>query len=118
MTGVIARTFTRRTDPPELRAISTAVLIAGFARSVSARSTGTKILLYMTAHLVSLQGCNHHMFSWARYVLVMASSGARRQRLGRDEALQPPGLRMQFCPVVECEIDDHPTASRHFLPQA
>ena len=28
MTGVIARTFTRRTDPPELRAISTAVLLA------------------------------------------------------------------------------------------
>ena len=55
-----------RTDPPELRAISTAVLIAGFARSVSARSTGTKILLYMTAPLVSLQGCNHDMFSCAR----------------------------------------------------
>lgn len=25
---------------------------------------------------------------------------------------------MQFCPVVEGEVDDHQTASRHFLPEA
>jgi hypothetical protein len=63
ITGVIARTFTSRTEPPDARAISVAVAMAGFARSVSARSTGTRILLYMTAPLVSLQGCDHAMFS-------------------------------------------------------
>ena len=48
----------------------------------------------------------------------MASISGCRQRFGSNEALQPPGLRMQFSPIVECEIDDHQTASGHFLPQA
>src|SRR5215510_6723530 len=66
ITGVIANTLTRRIDPPDVRAISIAVLIAGLARSVSARSTGTKIFLYMTAHLFSLRG--HNMTCFDRHV--------------------------------------------------
>ena len=35
-----------------------------------------------------------------------ASTGRRTQQLRRNEALEPAGLRVQFCPFVEGEIDD------------
>src|SRR5262249_59448791 len=47
MTGVIGITLSRRTVPPDPRATLQAVAIARLARSVSARSTGTRILLNM-----------------------------------------------------------------------
>src|SRR5262249_1582 len=68
ITGVMASTLTRRTNPPDLRAISIAALIAGLARSVSARSTGTRIFLYMTAPLFSLRALQYDTFSEARLV--------------------------------------------------
>ncbi len=63
ITGVIGKTFSSRTEPPEAFAMATAVAIAGLANSVSARSTGTRICLYMTAPLVSLRGRDHGTFS-------------------------------------------------------
>src|SRR4029077_16496042 len=58
ITGVMARTLTRRPAPPDVRTISIAVVMAGLVRSVSARSTGTRTFLYMTAPLISLRGYN------------------------------------------------------------
>src|SRR5659263_120767 len=51
ITGVIGNTLTRRTDPPDERASVIAASMAGLAKSVSARSIGTRICLYMTAPL-------------------------------------------------------------------
>src|SRR5713101_5595556 len=45
ITGVIGNTFMSRTAPPDAFASDTAVSIADLARSVSARSTGTRIFL-------------------------------------------------------------------------
>src|SRR5260370_7133756 len=52
ITGVIGNTFRSRTAPPDALASDTAVSIADLARSVSARSTGTKIFLNIVAPLV------------------------------------------------------------------
>ncbi len=67
ITGVIGSTLTSRTAPPDARAIAHAAAIAGLANSVSARSTGTRTCLYMTAPLPSLfsEG-DHGTFSRAR----------------------------------------------------
>src|SRR5262249_62254763 len=43
--GVVGNTFKSRTEPPDALASDTAVSIADLARSVSARSTGTRIFL-------------------------------------------------------------------------
>src|ERR1700733_4656476 len=55
ITGVIGNTFRRRTEPLQVLDSVAAVAIAGFARSVSARSSGTRIELNICASLFQHQ---------------------------------------------------------------
>ena len=51
MTGVSGSTLISRNVPPDSCAMITAAEIAGLASSVSVRSIGTRMLLYMAASL-------------------------------------------------------------------
>src|SRR5258707_15200105 len=91
--GVIGNTFMSRTAPPDALASDTAVSIADLARSVSARSTGTRIFLNIVPPLV---------------------------RRGRDRArgnvtVKPARALMDTIPFVDREIDHGDRGGPGFL---
>src|SRR5258708_2561946 len=95
MTGVIGNTFMSRTAPPDALASDTAVSIADLARSVSARSTGTRIFLN----------------------IVVPSIRRGRDRARGDVAVKPAGTSRDATPFVDREINRGERGGRNFLPR-
>src|SRR5258708_40051493 len=95
MTGVIGNTFMSRPAPPDALASDTAVSIADLARSVSARSTGTRIFLNIVAPL--------------------ACRGRDRARC--DVAVKPARALMDAAPFVDREVDYGERGGLEFLSQ-
>src|SRR4051812_36997797 len=82
ITGVIGITLSRRTLPFQVCANVAAVAIAGFARSVSARSIGTSIDL----NISPLPRVQYTLRAGRRELSIL---GSKLQKSGSDEADQP-----------------------------
>src|SRR5215470_4073649 len=95
--GVIGRTLRSRTAPRDALASDTAVSIADLARSVSARSTGTKIFLNMQFPPSLVR--------------------RRRDRARRNVTVKPARALMDAIPFVDREIDHGERGGREFLSQ-
>src|SRR5215468_3597877 len=95
ITGVVGNTFKSRTEPPDAFASDTAVSIADLARSVSARSTGTRIFLNIVLPLI----CR------------------RRDRARGDVTVKPARAVVDSTPLFHREIDHRECGGREFLPQ-
>src|SRR5688572_8302871 len=106
---------------PEPWAISTAVLMAGLARTGSAMSTGTRMHLYMA--LLPSVLCHDDTFGqegqWGKRRHCTAPAECRDVRVRRtgaglvrgqseqaraDEAVEPPAMGVQPAPVVERDV--------------
>src|SRR3982074_3467163 len=118
ITGVMGRTLSRRTLPPEAPTSETAVSIAGLASSTSARSIGTRICLNMwrSPKCAPDKSPDYHGTNtgrgWAGRRLPAASIGRSRQRPGHDEALQAARPGMELGPVLDRKVDhDQPARS-------
>src|SRR5580692_10685189 len=105
ITGVVGSTLSSRTDPPDAFASETAVSIAAFARSVSARSTGTRICLNIVLPLRMPPKCLRELIRF------------RRDRARGDVTVEPAGTAVDAAPAVGREIDHRERAGREFLPQ-
>src|ERR1700760_3604680 len=97
--GVAGSTLRSRIVPPEARASDTAVSIADLARSVSARSTGTRIRLNMSPSLLP----NGPLLRF------------RGDGLRGHVAIEPPGLAMKLRPGVDRKIDHRQRCGRKLL---
>src|ERR1700686_4479543 len=91
ITGVIGSTLSRRTVPFQVCDSVAAVAIAGFARSVSARSSGTRMELNICASVLTA--------SLAQFW------HPDRQRSVARSLLQQPGTHEQHqAPAAECHV--------------
>src|SRR5882672_2752148 len=103
ITGVIGNTLRRRTVPLQVCDSVAAVAIAGFARSVSARSSGTRMDLNICA---SVSEANV-----AQNQVLKPSLGDAAQVLGllqqlwADEQCQPSAAERHVVPVVARKVE-------------
>src|SRR5215467_3008438 len=95
ITDVVGNTFNSRTEPPDAVASETAVSIADLARSVSARSTGTRIALNIVLPLIR----------------------RRRNRARSDVTVKPARAVVDAAPLIHREINHRECGCREFLPQ-
>src|ERR1019366_3443665 len=97
ITGVIGSTLTRRTDPPDERASVTAASMAGLAKSVSARSIGTRICLYMTAPLFFAVGVKiMARFQTFCLRMILSENREHRRRQARVPSVRFDPLALQL----------------------
>src|SRR6516162_6157019 len=106
ITGVIGSTLSRRTVPLQVCDSVAAVAIAGFARSVSARSIGTRIDLNICASLSE---------SLAGFCRFRSVAGCLLEQLRADEQHQPSAAECHVGPVVDGEIEYGQSRSRQIL---
>src|SRR5258708_4807121 len=118
ITGVIGSTFNRRTEPPEARESETAVSIADLARSVSARSTGTRIRLNMSLFPFIAESVRRNPVvdpnGWFRRPASVRDCGNPARR---DETIEPAGLPVQLAPGIDRKIDHRQCGGRKLLVQ-
>src|SRR6266436_2605151 len=95
ISGVIGNTLRSRTAPPDALASDTAVSIADLARSVSARSTGTRIFLNIVPPLVR----------------------RGRDRARCDVTVKPARALMDATPSVDREVNHCERSGRELLSQ-
>src|SRR5438105_1908033 len=111
MTGVIGNTFRRRTVPLQVCDSVAAVAIAGLARSVSARSIGTRMDLNICA---SLSGNQSSTNTASASALVTRSL---LQQLWGDEQHQPAATECHVRPVVNRKIEYCETRRRQIVAE-
>src|SRR5580704_5131514 len=99
ITGVIGSTLSSRTAPLQVFDSVAAVAIAGFARSVSARSIGTRIELNICASLSVIKIT--YIDNPARPVQSFEASIGLLQKLGADEAHETSAAECHIGPVVD-----------------
>src|ERR1700761_3065934 len=106
ITGVIGSTFKRRTAPLQVCDSVAAVAIAGLARSVSARSIGTRMELNICASPVSIL---------TRIAALVV--GRLLQQLWTDELHQLPATECHVVPVIGLEVEDDQPRGRQIVQQ-
>src|SRR5258708_24619524 len=104
ITGVIGSTFRRRTAPFQVCDSVAAVAIAGFARSVSERSIGTRMDLYIRGSPDFAQASTN---AKARSV-----AGCLLQELWADKEHQLAAAERHVVPVVGREVEHRQTRGR------
>src|SRR6266550_1851006 len=103
ITGVIGNTFRRRTVPLQVCDSVAAVAIAGFARSVSDRSSGTRMDLNICAsRLGSQPSIKCSSGDEADGLRLLA--GGLLQPLWTDEQHQPSAAKRHVVPVVDRKV--------------
>src|SRR6267142_225665 len=113
ITGVIGNTFKRRTVPLQVCDSVAAVAIAGFARSVSARSSGTRMDLNICASV-----CEANV---AQNEVLKPSLGDAAQVLGllqqlwADEQHQPSATERHVVPVGARKVEYGKPRSRQIV---
>src|SRR4029079_4138241 len=112
ITGVIGNTLRSRTEPFQVCESVAAVAIAGLARSVSARSSGTRMDLNICALHVDFQS---NMF----FRGAVRSSLARclLQQLGGDEQHQPSAPKSHISPVADVEVENGKARGRQIVDE-
>src|SRR5579871_2708255 len=108
ITGVIGRTLSRRTALLQVCDSVAAVAIAGFARSVSARSIGTRIDLNICA---SLEG------SLAEVPRLRLLAQGLLDQLRADEEHQPPAAECHVGPVADSKVEHGKAGGRQIVRQ-
>src|SRR5712675_443381 len=109
ITGVIGNTFRRRTVPLQVRDSVAAVAIAGFARSVSARSSGTRMDLNICASCsieLNMTGQPCPPASIVRRLL---------QQFRAGKAQQCAAAERHLVPVVDREVEDRKAGGRQIV---
>src|SRR5713226_3993395 len=102
ITGVIGNTLRSRTAPCQVCDSVAAVAIAGFARSVSARSIGTRMDLNICASLCEASVAQNEVLATRRRRLL---ARGLLQHLRADEQHQLPAAESHVGPVVDREIE-------------
>src|SRR3954447_1288936 len=115
ITGVIGSTLSRRTAPLQVCDSVAAVAIAGFARSVSARSMGTRMELNICASWSSSQAVLQSSCLAIKQSCNQAGStnrdGGRRvssqpKQLGADEQHQFAAAVGHVAPILDVKVED------------
>src|ERR1700758_741679 len=103
ITGVIGNTFRRRTEPFQVLDSVAAVAIAGFARSVSARSSGTRMELNICASLFSINPTptDGRRQGYASALVV----GTLLQQFRAEKLHQPSAAECHIGPIVDRKIE-------------
>src|SRR6516225_974620 len=124
ITGVSGITLIRRTMPPDCRAISTALAIAGLARSASVKSTGTRICLYIAVALADCWRRRARLRRRGALPLHHATFARRREapskgsaslsfcvldETRRDESNELSAAQRKLAPVFPGKVDHHET---------
>src|SRR5438445_12782180 len=105
ITGVIGNTFRRRTAPLQVCDSVAAVAIAGFARSVPARSIGTR----MDLNISRPPGQTYHRSSgWRRGLSLL-------QKLWADKQHEPSAAECHVVPVVDGEVEHRKSRCRQIV---
>src|ERR1700694_2607729 len=109
ITGVIGITLRRRIMPFQVCDSVAAVAIAGFARSVSARSIGTRMDLNICASV--------SVFRLAQTGAAASASVARNllQQLWADKLHQPSAAECHVGPVVDLKVEYGQTRGRQIV---
>src|SRR5882724_261571 len=116
ITGVIGNTLRRRTVPLQVCDSVAAVAIAGFARSVSARSSGTRMDLNICASVSEANVAQNQVLkpsveTKSRNQVLKQSLGDAAQVLGllqqlwADEQRQPSAAERHVVPVVARKVE-------------
>src|ERR1700682_105216 len=108
ITGVIGNTFRRRTVPLQVCDSVAAVAIAGFARSVSARSSGTRMDLNICASVREANVAQNEVLkpSLETFNQVLAAQVlGLLQQLWADEQHQPSATERHVVPVVARKVE-------------
>src|SRR5271163_4678001 len=113
ITGVIGSTLRSRTDPFQVCDSVAAVAIAGFARSVSARSIGTRIELNICASLSVIKIT--YIDKPARPAQSFQASIGLLQKLGTDEQHETSAAECHIGPIVDREIEDRKARRRQVV---
>src|SRR3979411_1864066 len=100
ITGVIGNTFRRRTVPLQVCDSVAAVAIAGFARSVSARSIGTRMELNICASLSVISLAQIDALA-ARPIRGDSIAGSLLQQFWADEQREFAAAERHVGPVVD-----------------
>src|SRR5580700_176116 len=108
ITGVIGSTFRSRTAPLQVCDRVAAVAIAGFARSVSARSIGTRMDLYICASGCGSQPNIKPGFGDAVALLARGLL----QQLRTDKRHELSAAECHIGPVIHSKIEDRQTRCR------
>src|SRR3981189_2734013 len=101
ITGVIGNTLRSRTDPLQVCDSVAAVAIAGLARSVSAKSIGTRMELNICA---SVAGANKPKIKVAAGGPCLFARGLLQQ-LWADKQHEPSAAECHLGPIVDREIE-------------
>src|ERR1019366_4692437 len=112
ITGVIGSTLRSRTAPLQVCDNVAAVAIAGFARSVSARSIGTRMDLNICASGCGASLAQNQVLATRRRVGLLA--GGLLQQLRTDIQHQSSAAECHIGPVVHSKIEDSKTRCRQF----
>src|SRR6266851_3705493 len=119
ITGVIGNTFRRRTVPLQVRDSVAAVAIAGFARSVSVRSSGTRMDLNICASVCEANVAQNQVLKPS----LEPSLGDAAQVLGllqqlwADEQRQPSATERHVVPVVARKVEHGKPRCRQIVGQ-
>src|SRR5882724_3780335 len=109
ITGVIGNTLSSRTIPFQVCDSVAAVAIAGFARSVSARSSGTRMDLNICA------SCSIEL-NMAAQICPPASIVRRLlQQFRAGEAHQCAATECHLVPVIDREVEDRKARGRQIM---
>src|SRR6187200_464476 len=109
ITGVIGSTLSRRTMPLQVCDNVAAVAIAGFARSVSARSIGTRMDLNICASVFAI--------SLTQKPVPASVAGGLLQQPWTDELRQPSAAECHVGPVVEREVEYRQPRGRQIVAE-
>src|SRR6185312_5752691 len=123
ITGVIGNTLSRRTAPCQVCDSVAAVAIAGFARSVSARSIGTRMDLNICAsqsvtniaHIERRTGPAQSSQNPDRPKILIVQS--LLQQFRADEQHEPSAAECHIGPVVGREIENRQPRCRQIVGQ-
>src|SRR6266480_4547124 len=113
ITGVIGSTLRRRTAPLQVCDSVAAVAIAGFARSVSARSIGTRMDLNICASV----GAANVAQNAATGRMARLIAGRLLQKLRADEQHQLAATERHVVPVVDRKVEYGKTRGRQVIGQ-
>src|ERR1700730_4224976 len=109
ITGVIGSTLSSRTAPFQVCDRVAAVAIAGFARSVSARSIGTRMDLNILRPLYPCQ-TYHRSSGWRRGLSLL-------QKLWADKQHESSAAECHVVPVVDGEVEHHKPRCRQIVAE-
>src|SRR4051812_4221538 len=109
ITGVIGSTLSSRTVPFQVCDSVAAVAIAGFARSVSARSSGTRMDLNICA------SCPVELNMTAQTCPPASIVRHLPQQFRAGEAHQYAAAKCHLVPVLDCKVEDRKTRRRQIV---